>query len=195
MKIKTLALSIAALAGMSLLVNLPAQAADDQLMGNSIGEFTVAKGELTLDAVPTFAFEPTDVKQLVTNGANLAYTNDTITGGKTTGTALTVSDYRGSDQAGWNLNAKLGDFSNKTSTITGTVTYVTDNAAAGTIAAADSTVWNNTDAKTGGVGTATAGTTTSTKLVIPKTTGISSGTYDADLTWALSSTASDTTSD
>lgn len=165
MKMKALGLSFATVASFGLLVNLPVQAATDPLAGNSVGEFEVAKGTLTLDNVPTFAFEGTDVKTLVTQGADLAYTNDTIKNGTTTGTSLKVSDYRGSDQPVWNLNAKMSDFTNKTTTITGTLTYATD------------------------------GSATGTKLALPKTTGVSTGTYDADLTWTLSSTASDTASD
>lgn len=195
MKMKALGLSLATVASLSLLVNLPVQAATDPLAGNSVGEFEVAKGTLTLDNVPTFAFEGTDVKTLVTQGADLAYTNDTIKNGTTTGTSLKVSDYRGSDQPAWNLNAKMSDFTNKTTTITGSLTYVTDGSATGTVTADDSSVWNNTKALTAGAGIATAGTATGTKLALPKTTGVSTGTYDADLTWTLSSTASDTASD
>jgi len=192
MKIKTLALGLATVASVSLLMKLPAQAADtDALTGNSVGEFEVAQGTLTLDAVPTFAFEGTTVKTLVTSGADLAYQNDAIKNGSTTGTKLTVSDYRGSDQPAWNLNAKMSPFTNKTSTITGTLAYATDNKAAGAVTGDNSSIWNDTDAGTAGVGTATAGTATSTKLTLPKTTSVSTGTYDADLTWTLSATASD----
>ena len=191
MKTKALVLGLATIASVSLFTQLSVQAADDALTGNSVGEFEVAKGALTLDAVPTFAFEGTTVKTLVTSGANLAYQNDAIKTGSTTGTNLTVSDYRGSDQPDWNLNAKMGNFVNGRTTIAGSITYATDNTATGTVTGADSSIWNNTKAKTAGVGSATAGTTTDTKLVLPKTASVATGTYDADLTWTLSATASD----
>lgn len=191
MKTKTLVLGLATLASVSLLAALPVQAADDPLTSNSVGEFEVAKGALTLDAVPTFAFESTTVKTLVTSGADLAYKDDTIKNGTTTGTNLTVSDYRGSDQTGWNLTAKMSAFTNSSTTITGSLAYVTDNAATGTVTGTDSSVWDNTKAQTAGVGSATAGTTTGTKLTLPQTASVATGTYDADLTWTLSATASD----
>lgn len=199
MKTKTLVLGLATLASVSLLAALPVQAADDPLTSNSVGEFEVTKGDLTLVAVPTFAFEGTTVKTLVTSKADLAYKNDTIKNGTTTGTNLTVSDYRGSDQTGCNLTAKMSAFTNGSTTIKGSLTYVTkntadnavDNAAAGTVTDTDSSVWDNTKAKTAGVGSATVGTTTGTKLTLSPMTSVATGTYDADITWTLSATASD----
>ncbi|MFC6181039.1 WxL domain-containing protein [Lactiplantibacillus daowaiensis] len=194
MKFKTLVLGMTTLAMTSMLGGiLTAQADDDVLGGNSVGEFSVAAGNLTIDAVPTFAFASTDVKTL-TNGTTLNYDGSTLkAAGKTsTGTDLTVSDYRGANNAAWTLTSTISNFTNGSDTIAGTITYTTSGTASGTINAAGGTVWNDSDAKTGGTGSATAGTATTTSLTLPATTTAVSGNYDADITWTLNATASAT---
>lgn len=191
-KCKTMILGLATVALATLVGGtLAAQAADTGTDGTSVGEFTVASGKLSLDAVPTLAFKGTDVASLA-SGTKLAYNSDAVTGsGKTsTGNTLTVSDFRGADNAAWNLTAQLSNFTNGSSTVAGTIDYAGANAAKGTISADGGNVWNNTSAATGGTSSVSAATDSTTALTLPATATAVSGTYDADITWTLSATAS-----
>lgn len=195
MNIKSVVLGATTVAVTGLLGGVvTAQAADsDVLGGNSVGEFNVSAGNLTIDAVPTFAFEGTDVKTLA-SGTTLNYDSATLkNSAKTsTGTALTVSDYRGANNATWTLTSSISNFTNGSNTVAGTINYATSGSASGTINAAGGTVWNNTDAKTAGTGSASATTGTATTLTLPATATAIAGNYDADITWTLGATASAT---
>ena len=189
---KTMILGLATVALVALVGSTTtAQAADTGTDGTSVGEFTVASGTLSLDKVPTLAFKDTNVAGLAA-GTTLGYNSAAVTGtGKTsTGDTLTVSDYRGADNAAWNLTAKLGTFTNGSHTVVGTIDYTGANAAQGTISADGGNVWNNTDAKTGGTSSVSAATDSTTALTLPATASAIAGTYDADITWTLSATAS-----
>lgn len=192
MKAIKMSMTLATLLMAGGLTAVSAQAED--ITTNSAGEFKVDAGTLELKAVPTFNFENAKVADLVTTGQTLKYVDDKVTGTgiKSTGTDLTVSDFRGTDQPDWNLKATLGDFKNGTTTINGSLAYATDGTAAGTLTSTAASVWDNTKAATNGVKSVTAGTKAAgTALTLPATASVATGTYDATITWTLGTTAAD----
>lgn len=189
--LKKLFLSLATLSGAALLAvgGQTVLAADDDsgdvLEGNSNATFTVDKGNLELKEVPDMDFGHFTIPE-VFKGASNPLTN--------TGSALTVSDFRGSDTTDWSLSATTSAFKNesKNSTLDGTIDFTATNAdgakANGTLDGAE--VWNSTDAKTYGISEKTVNTTDATTLTLKPQTGVVSGQYTADVTWTLDNTPS-----
>lgn len=188
---KKLFLSLATLSGAALLAvgGQTVLAADDDsgdvLEGNSNATFTVDKGNLELKAVPDMDFGHFTIPEVV-KGASNPLTN--------TGSALTVSDFRGSDTTDWSLSATTSAFKHesKNNTLDGTIDFTATNAdgakANGTLDGAE--VWNSTDAKTYGISEKTVNTTDATTLTLKPQTGVVSGQYTADVTWTLDNTPS-----
>lgn len=148
---------------------------------SSVGEFTVSAGSLSIDSVPDFNFGSTSVKDLTT-GTTLNYQSGS-------NNKLTVSDYRGTSNRQWTLEASLSDFTNGNSKVAGSINLATDTKAAGTINGAASEVWNNVDAATNGTGAASATVSTDTKLVTEANSAVDGGTYTSDITWIMTNTA------
>ncbi|WP_412989459.1 WxL domain-containing protein [Pediococcus siamensis] len=166
--------------------------ADDSVTKDSVGEFSVTAGSLSLDAVPNFNFGTTDVATLV-KGTTLNYQS----GANNT---LAVSDYRGASDGTWSLTASLAPFKNgkdeSESLVAGAINLkssVADNSkatgATGTIGSAASTVWNNTNADLTGTGTATSTVSTDTTLVTEANSKINSGSYSSTVTWTMANTS------
>ncbi|AVK63324.1 hypothetical protein C5Z26_04070 [Lactobacillus sp. CBA3606] len=205
MKKMQLVLGLVATLGLSAVYVIPAQAADTAAVtaGNSVGEFTVDAGQLELTSVPDFEFANTDVKTVMTTNPTLAYTgagvanpatatSGTVVGAKTA--ELTVSDYRGATTPDWNVQAAISPFKNGSTSVNGAITYSASNGIdAKTIGTAAAEVWDNTSAKTGGIGAATATTADTSTLALDQASSVNAGTYDATITWTLSNTASTTT--
>lgn len=106
---------------------------------NSIGEFQIEAGLLTLDRVPNLHFTKDGVAQNpkigdIATGTQLKFTNSTVTSGTATATALDgntdntlmVSDFRGDETKGWNLYATVSAFTkDATHSLTGVTLNIT----------------------------------------------------------------------
>lgn len=190
MKKSQLLQSLTVVATMAILGLGAQQVHADDLGKTSVGEFTVTAGNLQLDQVPDFNFGSTDIATL-SKGTTLKY-SDSDAGAKSN--TLSVSDYRGASTSDWNLTAKLSNFENGTSTVSGTIAlHTTGNngvtAASDTINSAATTVWTSAQAGTKGVGSASATVNNDTVLTTAANSAINGGTYDSTVTWTLGNTS------
>lgn len=156
----------------------------DVLEMNSKGTFSVTAGNLKLTEVPDLDFGKFTIKQ-VTDGASNDLTNP--------GENLTVSDYRGKNNADWTLSAKTSAFKNAddTNEIEGAITLATNTP--GAAGALDGTeIWSSKKAETNGASEKTATTSDSSKLTLEgQPDKAMSGEYTADVTWTLNDTPTD----
>lgn len=179
--------------------------------GASTAEFTVNAGDLTLVSVPNLQFGNVNVADLQSTGDEtftLQQAGNTVVGtqsptsaaddtpqGNSTGD-LTVNDYRGTN-SGWTLTASLSQFSNGSSTLSGTIVLsnlTMTNSVSATIPTIQPAVIASSDtatpykievaAKNAGQGSNTAAITSST-LALIKSNDVVNGTYDATMTWTL----------
>ncbi|MCD2256626.1 WxL domain-containing protein [Agrilactobacillus fermenti] len=181
---------------------------DTPALANSVVEFKVDPGYLTLDAVPDFSFEKTSVTALGSEkGANLKLNGfetsgadptskgvDSFDGNKTG--LIQVSDFRGT-LAGWKLSASLKDFTTKATvdgaspTISGTLQL----AAAGVqapfqgadISKGSTTIANAAEGTSNGVFKDQL-TTDSATLALAQQPKAIPGSYQSTLTWTLAAT-------
>lgn len=143
---------------------------ESTLTGNSVGEFEVTGGALNLVSVPDMRFASVTVSDLLTK-------------------ETTTAAYQDAE-----VTAQLGAFTNADAEpIVGSINYKGDNKASGSIISDKATdVWSGAVAATNGSGQVTATTAADgTSLTLEKPVGkVLTGSYDADITWTLSNTAS-----
>ena len=169
---------------------------ESTLTGNSVGEFEVTGGALNLVSVPDMRFASVTVSDLLTKETTTAaYQDAEVTKADAKkSNALTVEDYRGTGDSSWKVTAQLGAFTNADAEpIVGSINYKGDNKASGSIISDKATdVWSGAVAATNGSGQVTATTAADgTSLTLEKPVGkVLTGSYDADITWTLSNTAS-----
>lgn len=179
---------------------------------NSVGEFSIDAGKLTLDKVPNMHFAKDDKTNPtisdISNGITLKLADGNITPNAIESSKdfdgnanldLSVSDFRGDDQDGWKVYATVSDFKKDAShSLTGTTLKMTAKPGAKTDAgvAVDSPTEGVTIPATGDAGlvvNAAPGKGTlandfkfdnSTSLTIAKQAA-QSGLYQAKITWSL----------
>ena len=176
--------------------------ADDEgnAEANSVAEFELTGGHLTLVAVPNLAFESADVAKLIRNPQALTSTAAKVAAGEAGWDGnderkIEVNDERGIN-AGWQLTAELGQFNHKAvagETLTATGINLAggeltgDNVAGLTLA--DANFANQAAvllaaAPDQGTGTTTA-TFTQATLALPKKEKVRAGGYRASIIWQL----------
>lgn len=168
-------------------------------------EITNKGGTLQLDQVPGFAFDGDTLANFIAKGI------DGQTANAADSNTLQVTDLTGSN-AGWTVSAKLGNFSNGTTTIDGGTLALSNAGIEDSIANPNATAlagvaFNNpsftADGTTSvavekakeltGQGTTTTSGITGTLTIQPQATA-TAGTYSAPITWTLTNgTVTDTT--
>lgn len=166
----------------------------DTAAANSVAQFEITPGQLSLKAVPNLSFEEGKVQDLMTgsltlglNEQNVSPGNEGYDGNNTK--RIEVLDYRGSN-AGWQLTAKLGEFAGRTPLTATSLTF--EGSAAGpnytgeigTGNLADEPAAILTAATDQGAG-ATEGTVSAASLTLPRTANAGAGDYRATITWTL----------
>lgn len=183
-------------------------AADSQTADKtSVAEFTIEKGDLTLDKVSDLHFSNADGNKNPTIADFVNEQNLTLDGTSVSANAnkannddneVIISDFRGSHD-GWNLSVDRTDFTNGTDTLSGdTLTLSAKTADTNGNAVASSDLPKDVeinDAPTPFIDAAKdTGTFTNTfaldgNLKIPANSKIQAGTYQSTVTWTLSATA------
>ncbi|WP_162230908.1 WxL domain-containing protein [Lacticaseibacillus camelliae] len=164
---------------------------------NSVAQFEITPGTLSLKAVPNLRFKPGKVADLIKAdtplalaGGDVASNNQGYDGNPEK--LIQVIDYRGTN-AGWTLTAKLGDFSGaatlKAASLTLTGAVAADNYAAdlgeGNFATEASAILDPTNGYGAG---ATKATVNDAKLVLKKDSKAVAGDYQAQIVWTLAAT-------
>lgn len=147
---------------------------------------------LKLNQVPGFDFGTVSQSDLISGDATKLSLDSTDTG------TLNVTDYRGTN-TGWNVNAKVTDFTNDKDTFgatsftlhTGKTTLTADNFAGGVTDKADlvqgGDVLATTEDSTGTGSTTANFDAGSATLLLPKHTTAKPGSYSATINWTLGS--------
>lgn len=173
--------------------------------GETIAEFEIAGGALSLDAVPNLHFGKQNVADLIQGALTLTTDNVAVTRNATgydgnDDKTIKVTDNRGTN-AGWNLTAKLGTFTNTkpgftTEKLTADSATLSDGATAGdnttgiTLSDGNFATTANVMLKAAagqGAGDTTAKFGTGT-VIIPQKKNAAAGTYQATINWSLAAT-------
>lgn len=148
---------------------------------------TIEQGILSLDQVTNFDFGTTSIKDIATGDQVLT---------TATNEATSITDYRGPNEAGWQLTAQLSKMTNAANNelVNAKVTFN------GSIDSGDASLVSGTELMVGATDptliASANGTTglaindfdfTSATLTIPKQ-NINSGAYSGTITWTLSNT-------
>ncbi len=148
---------------------------------------TIEQGILSLDQVTNFNFGTSSIQEIATDEQVIQATSNEVT---------SITDYRGPNQAGWQLTAQLSKMTNASDnelvnakvTLNGTTASGDAALVAGTelmVGATDPTLIASADGTTG---LATNDFNFSNaSLTVPKQ-NVNSGTYSGTITWTLSNT-------
>ncbi len=148
---------------------------------------TIEQGILSLDQVTNFNFGTSSIQEIATDEQVIQTTSNELT---------SITDYRGPNQAGWQLTAQLSKMTNASDnelanakvTLNGTTASGDAALVAGTelmVGATDPTLIASANGTTG---LATNDFNfTNASLTVPKQ-NVNSGTYSGTITWTLSNT-------
>lgn len=148
---------------------------------------TIEQGILSLDQVTNFNFGTSSIQDIATDEQVIQTTSDEVT---------SITDYRGPNQAGWQLTAQLSKMTNASDNELANA-KVTLN---GSTASGDATLVSGTELMVGATeptliasANGTTGLATNdfnfsnASLTVPKQ-NVNSGTYSGTITWTLSNT-------
>ncbi|UOO44375.1 WxL domain-containing protein [Enterococcus casseliflavus] len=148
---------------------------------------TIEQGILSLDQVTNFNFGISSIQDIATDEQVIQTTSDEVT---------SITDYRGPNQAGWQLTAQLSKMTNASDNELANA-KVTLN---GSTASGDATLVSGTELMVGATeptliasANGTTGLATNdfnfsnASLTVPKQ-NVNSGTYSGTITWTLSNT-------
>ena len=148
---------------------------------------TIEQGILSLDQVTNFNFGTSSIQEIATDEQVIQTTSDEVT---------SITDYRGPNQAGWQLTAQLSKMTNASDNELANA-KVTLN---GTTASGDAALVSGTELMVGATdptliasANGTTGLATNdfnfsnASLTVPKQ-NVNSGTYSGTITWTLSNT-------
>lgn len=178
----------------------------------STAELAINPGTLTLDAVPDLRFSSTNINQIATGETTLDLLDGNITKNSTafdgnSSHQLQVSDLRG-NSGDWKLTAQLSEFRSASGeTLPGVIMLLNVTTGQGAthsttpaIITPNTMIFANSSASIVARGNDTTGkginnytlntSGTKTQLIIPKTSNAKAKTYQADITWVLSTTYS-----
>lgn len=148
---------------------------------------TIEQGILSLDQVSNFNFGTSSIQEIATDEQVIQTTSNEVT---------SITDYRGPNQAGWQLTAQLSKMTNASDNelVNAKVTLN------GTTASGDATLVSGTELMVGATdptliasANGTTGLATNdfnfsnASLTVPKQ-NVNSGTYSGTITWTLSNT-------
>lgn len=126
---------------------------------------TIEQGILSLDQVTNFNFGTSSIQEIATDEQVIQTTSNEVT---------SITDYRGPNQAGWQLTAQLSKMTNASDNELANA-KVTLN---GTTASGDAALVSGTELMVGA---------TEPTLTVPKQ-NVNSGTYSGTITWTLAKT-------
>lgn len=148
---------------------------------------TIEQGILSLDQVTNFNFGTSSIQEIATDEQVIQTTSNEVT---------SITDYRGPNQAGWQLTAQLSKMTNASDNELANA-KVTLN---GTTASGDAALVSGTELMVGATdptliasATGTTGLATNdfnfsnASLTVPKQ-NVNSGTYSGTITWTLANT-------
>jgi hypothetical protein len=148
---------------------------------------TIEQGILSLDQVTNFNFGTSSIQDIATDEQVIQTTSDEVT---------SITDYRGPNQAGWQLTAQLSKMTNASDNeLANAKVTLNDSTASG-----DATLVSGTELMVGATeptliasANGTTGLATNdfnfsnASLTVPKQ-NVNSGTYSGTITWTLSNT-------
>jgi len=144
---------------------------------------TIEQGILSLDQVTNFNFGTSSIQEIATDEQVIQTTSNEVT---------SITDYRGPNQAGWQLTAQLSKMTNASDNELANA-KVTLN---GTTASGDAALVAGTELMVGATDPSANGTTglatndfnfSNASLTVPKQ-NVNSGTYSGTITWTLANT-------